>query len=140
METKKCTKCGEEKELNEFPNCKTGKNGKHSACKKCHRQYQRDRYASSPEKVKASVKSWDAANKERRNSKRSALREANPEKVKAARSAQKSRDVINLSSYYVAGLMGLATGDCTPELIELKREQLRIHRLTKQLKQEIQNV
>jgi len=38
---KKCTKCGEQKELSEFYANKGNKNGIHSECKGCHLEYKR---------------------------------------------------------------------------------------------------
>ena len=45
-----------------------------------------------------------------------------------------------LAPGYVASLLQIPHADLTPELLELKREQLRIHRLTNQLKKELKNV
>jgi len=44
MITKKCSKCGEEKSINEFCRDKNGKFGVRSLCKVCERKYQRERY------------------------------------------------------------------------------------------------
>lgn len=50
--TKICTKCGVEKELNEFHNDKTRKDGKVSNCKKCVKQYQLDNFDAISQKNK----------------------------------------------------------------------------------------
>lgn len=45
---KRCTKCGEEKPLSEFPlrRYRNGKSSPHSHCKQCHNEYRRKRRAS----------------------------------------------------------------------------------------------
>lgn len=48
---KKCSKCGEDKELDEFHKDKTRSLGVVPACKSCHAQYHKKRY-SDPEVVK----------------------------------------------------------------------------------------
>lgn len=44
MQTKTCTKCGEEKALTEFSKHQTGKYGVNSRCKVCARKYDRELY------------------------------------------------------------------------------------------------
>lgn len=44
-----------------------------------------------------------------------------------------------LSRGYVASKLRLPTKDLAPELLELKREQITIHRLSRQIKKELKN-
>lgn len=53
MSEKKCNKCGEMKNLNDFHNDKNRKDGKFITCKQCHYAYMRDRYARPEVRKKA---------------------------------------------------------------------------------------
>lgn len=44
-----CTKCKLNKNLNQFKKSKKGKNGLHSWCHDCNRQYRRDHYRKNTE-------------------------------------------------------------------------------------------
>lgn len=44
----KCTKCGEDKELTEFPKSKRTKSGVTNPCKECGRRYSKRRYETDP--------------------------------------------------------------------------------------------
>lgn len=62
---KRCTKCGEEKELGGFYVRRASKDGLTSACKVCIRTSQNAHNAANPEKAKARSRKWYAENKER---------------------------------------------------------------------------
>lgn len=72
MDTKKCTKCQNEKPLDEFHNVKRNKDGKHNKCKTCASEYQKS-LRNRPERVK------------QRTEYNRRWREANPDKVAAWR-------------------------------------------------------
>mgnify|MGYP007044033886 CR=1 FL=1 len=57
MQTKTCTKCGQEKEITEFYKSKGGKFGVRSDCKLCHKELQKE-YKQRPE-VKERKKEYD---------------------------------------------------------------------------------
>lgn len=57
----------------------------------------------------------------------------NPEKVKALMRKQMEE----LHDCYIARSMGISVKDATPELLELKREQLRVHRMARELKKSL---
>ena len=73
--TKVCTKCGEEKELDEFVKSKRGKYGKGSKCRRCRRAYnlktkehrsnrQKKYYQKNKEKIKRHVRKYVEENRE----------------------------------------------------------------------------
>lgn len=81
MQTKKCTKCGQEKPLDEFY---TKGNGKlHSWCKKCFNQHQVEQRKQSEDR-KAYKRQWNKENKESRQEynkrKWAEYREQNPKR------------------------------------------------------------
>lgn len=57
-ETKKCSKCGVDKELEEFHKKKTATNGLKSACKMCHINIDKEYYENNKEKVKERRKEY----------------------------------------------------------------------------------
>lgn len=78
MKSKVCTKCGEEKLLEEFYRAKKGKFGRSSQCKACNRLY----VITNKDKIKEYKKDHYKANKEEIRRKQNEARRANPEKVK----------------------------------------------------------
>lgn len=132
---KTCPKCGEVKALSEFNKDAISKDGKQFWCKKCH---------------SASWKIWYLKNAERKRDREAKRRAENPERARArfakwcadnpeARVRATRLRAENLTDGYVADVMRIKVKDCPPELIELKRYQLEMHRMTKQLAKEIQN-
>lgn len=78
--TKRCTKCGEVKHVNDFPLCR----GKPRArCKPCVSAASYAWNLANPEKVRANLAKWRAENREKRKSSSAAWRAANPDKVKS---------------------------------------------------------
>lgn len=133
-ETKVCTKCEVEKMLAEFSKHKLGKYGVSSICKVCNRISSRSAYVMknpNAKKYKVEGNAKTKAQRQKEYINRHPLSHENlREKWRRSRK--------NLSAHYVKSLIGIA--DCPPELVELKREQIRIRRLAKQLKEEIKNV
>ena len=62
MDTKKCTKCGEIKELDQFFKNKRHKDGFQYDCKECRRVDQKSWKKANPEKVKAGRKRYKKSN------------------------------------------------------------------------------
>lgn len=131
--TKKCSKCGEVKAVELFGKNKTKKDGMQSDCKECaktawiglglkHKEkiatYRANRKLNNPEKVLEGSRKWANNNREKIN-----------EKYK------KNRD--ELSDSYVRSTLSMSALSATPELIELKRTQLQIIRLTREIKNEL---
>lgn len=190
-QTKKCSKCGEVKALEEFHKRTEAMDGRRGVCKVCDHQrllegsrkyaashqeerrasfkawYWRNReaqlertkryaeqnadamkakriaeYAASPELYRARSSVWAKANREKKNAYERDYVTRSP-KVRAERDAaamrayHKGRE--GLSDSYVKQTlvaMGLAStrADVPPELIALKREQLAIKRMARELK------
>jgi len=61
MDTKICTKCGEEKELSEFYKKEISRNSFYSNCKECCKKY----YQNNKEKIKENVKKYKKNNPEK---------------------------------------------------------------------------
>ena len=88
-------------------------------------------YEANKEKVAARHRTYREANKEKLAAREKAYREANKEKVVARHRTY--RELI--TDQYAAQKLGLKKSECPPELIEMKREQLLIARMTKELDQ-----
>lgn len=142
METKTCTKCGGCKPVEEFARNKKKQSGIDCWCKQCHRD-STARYAKeNREKVLSATRAWRAANREHRATYKRAHRTPkdaqttrdwkglHPESVRA--SEKRSRD--RLATHYVAAKLRRQGADASPDyLIQLKREQLILRRLAKEL-------
>lgn len=121
-----CTKCGETKQLNDFPKYSSkGKNGRRKKCKKCHNK-DHLKYIYGDDARRAKKKIYD--DKWRKN---------NPNKVKAYRDKQKNNmkkyadfNREKLTDRYIRNRLGLSVNDeVSQELIESKRLQIKIQRL-----------
>ena len=145
---KTCTCCAIEKRRDLFSVDKSRPKKIPSKCKSCANDYSKNYYKENTNKCKSSVRSWNAQNPEKKallnkdwatrnksdiseRSKRWWNFEGGREKGKITYQKQVSL----VSDGYAAGLMNLHVKDCPPELIELKREQLTIKRLSRQIKQ-----
>jgi hypothetical protein len=62
---KQCTKCGETKPESDFYKARGGRDGLRGDCKACFSRRAKRRYAADPEKVKARVRAWQQANRDR---------------------------------------------------------------------------
>ncbi len=145
--TKVCSMCGDTKPLEKFYKKSGAASGVQSSCRECTRdKTSKLRAAQSPEKLLAlaaayrernpeKVRAWNAAYRaENRNTLRArnaAYRAENLEKF-----IEKSRaNVANLTDSYVAHTLSLKVPQVPPDLLELKREQLRHKRALKELKE-----
>jgi hypothetical protein len=100
VEAKKCTKCVEIKELNDFPNCAKDKKepgGKKSFCKDCAKKQKQDYYKRNKERINANNRNWSKNNREKENEKGKRLREQNPEKyqLKDARRLARKKSLLS---------------------------------------------
>ena len=89
----------------------------------------RKKREEDPEKARVTGAAWRKNNPEKFKEAQRARYAANPEKFRAA--ARKAS--AKLTDSYVANNLVLPVAECPPELIEMKREQLKLKRLTKQL-------
>lgn len=142
---KQCTRCGIIKPSADFPRNKRCTSGTISKCRTCksdlakqarlgqNRQAILEKEAKwrelNRDKKAINNKKWVAANPDKVHEQRRRWREQNPDAT--VRSSLKARE--QLARSYVARRLGLAIADAPPEMIDLKREQLQIHRLTKEL-------
>jgi ABC-type nitrate/sulfonate/bicarbonate transport system substrate-binding protein len=110
------------------------------------------RYDANPEKIASATKAWRAANPEKSmaygKSRRAANPEktaayakawaaANPEKVRAKWKAWNDANCVALSRSYVANRIGLPVAILSSDMYEIKREQLQISRLLRELNKEL---
>lgn len=161
METKICTKCGEEKPatLEYWSKHKTGKGGLKSYCKGCKkahdkeyrkinsellRQKDRDKYASDREKYRLKTKQWRENNKERSIEIKRAEYNKNIERYNQRgreyreRHRERYRQYNRLCTFmltdnYISILLNISIAELRqhPELIELKRSQVKLVRTIK---------
>ena len=101
---------------------------------KC-RQAQRDRYQKNPEAHKAAVKAWQTAHPDYVKAKRSENYKAYCKTLLPR--LKKERE--ELQDRYLVSLLRLAGHDIPDWLIKLKRDQITIRRMAKQMKQEAKN-
>ena len=100
------------------------------------------------EKLNAQKKAWRVANLEKVNARERELRKENREKISAQRmeshkanpekrrkyvAASSKKAAANLADSYVKRELRMPSSQCTPELIEMKREQLLMHRALREL-------
>lgn len=83
---------------------------------------------------KEQKKAWQAANAEKIAERRKAYYAANPRRQAERMKAYYAAYVEKMADAYVASILGVPIAECPPELLELKREQLVLHRITKKLK------
>ena len=136
MKTKTCTKCGEVKALDAF-----GRKGNSCAlrtrCKACEYAAVKEWGRKNIERVR--IIKANASRKERKESpeicrsRNSAWYSSHTEQIKNNR----AKNINDISPSYAATKMRMKVSECPPELIALKREQLQIYRITKQLNQAI---
>ena len=152
METKRCSKCGERKPLSEFYTDISQSNGHASYCKKCNliaakewREKNKERAKelrqnwnkANKEKVleqnKKRCKKWRSNNREKANAKSREYKKKNPEKIKAG----EKRRVENCSPCYIKSklkIQGFIDNQITPDVIEEKRNIIKVKRIIKQIK------
>ena len=158
IDLRTCRTCGLRKTLDEFSKHKNSLDGMNRECRACSntrarqwRDQKKDRinaekranYKINKQAILAQQKDYYARNRaaillrqkpdpqlNRERTKKWAA--ANPEK----RRAQLLRRTENLTDYYIKDRLiaaGLSRSSITPELINLKRQQLALHRLAKEM-------
>lgn len=65
--TKRCSKYGKKKKLEEFSEDLSGKNGKYSRCKKCKANYSKIYYKNHKKEANKKVVEWRTNNREKYN-------------------------------------------------------------------------
>ncbi len=89
--------------------------------------------AKNPIKVAAYKKKWREMNKEKEAARSKERWRKDPEKCKAHGAATRAK----MTNGVISARLGLKVAECPDEIIELKREQLLMYRMTKQLNQSI---
>ena len=84
---KKCTKCHQEKPLDQFYNRKSSKDGHFYNCKACHKKYT----IENKEKIKASRRRYYELHKDELNAKKCAYAKANRPQVNARMQIYKAK-------------------------------------------------
>jgi hypothetical protein len=80
-QTKRCTKCGLVKPLNEFHNCKSFKDGKTYVCKSCAKERKRNRYLETRETTLAKCREYAIEHAVEISEYHKTYREENHEKI-----------------------------------------------------------
>lgn len=120
--------------LEAFYKHRTSLLGRQGKCKACTRAEFRVKFAAHPEVYRARSARWARENPEKANDQSAKWRAANPEKARAAFRKSNSKVAGAVTPAYAAQKLGLSVSLLTPELLALKREQLTVSRLAKQLK------
>lgn len=160
MQTKKCSKCGEVKALDDFYKQRRTSDNRQSICKPCSREALRQWYSANPTQAKAWARAYRAANRKNYkaysaawyadNSEKArawarAQRAANPEHVRALKNAwnaanpekvktMNSHKVEAATSSYIAAVVRLPVTLLPQDFIEAKRAHLKLVRKLKELK------
>ena len=147
---KKCSKCGEIKCLDNFYLRKrsSGSSVPQSHCKECQKLTRYAWVKAHPENVREINKRFEQKNPRKREWRRSATARSAAQKkyyqTEKGKQKQRRRGIKerrDLTNAYVKALLKGKDHQLvvTDEMIVMKREQLILHRLTKELKQEIIN-
>ena len=153
IRVKRCSKCGEEKELGEFYKDKFGKYGVRSICKICQKELHKINYIKNKKKVKDQKQRWAKAHRQQINIRQQQLRKANsdryrqyqrqwalkhPEQCKNWGRKRGRQEIINLADRYIKNILrSIGISQITPQMIQLKREQIMVHRALQSLKEAI---
>lgn len=120
--TKVCTKCGETKVWDAFGKDKRYKYEKSPYCKMCKRIMKANYKKDNQEIMRAA---W------------ARYRNKHPEIVHVNQAKNRARSRISLDDVYILKCMKMKRGEVTLELISLKREQLTIYHMARELKESL---
>lgn len=137
MDCKVCTKCGVEKPLDEF-----GKQRGRplSQCKRCRSAASSEWKKANPQRVAERSRAWEQSRRGQRNAQHRAWRAANKDVYNARRRGDPRQTearraaVLALTPSYIARALCIPVPSLTPELIELKRQQLLLGRALREAK------
>ncbi len=130
-----CTKCHALKSLIDFPRKKSAKDGLSSWCKVCFRETCKKWRSSNAEHYSAKQREYRESGVYRSSVIESGKRwqESNKEHVEAYRKGYNKNRGLSLPDSYIANKLGISVSEAPKELLEMKREQVHMKRLTKQL-------
>ena len=137
METKICYKCREEKPLEEFYKNERMLTGYASYCKKCNRITAKEWSEKNKEKVleknKKRAEKWRNNNREKANAIQRKFYKKNHKKIEAERRRERE----NCCPFYIKSMLkrqGFIDSQITPDVIEEKRNIIKVIRIIKQIK------
>lgn len=122
---KQCSKCLQEKPMEQFYLESHHKDGRRSDCKICHSEY-----------CKINRKNY--YNRHRNE----ILTKGKAPHIRIMARKKKRRDTKELRKYYITHLfrgLGLKKSEISDEFIQMKREQIQFHRLARGVKRRIKN-
>ena len=109
--------------------------------------YARSYYTANKSKIKARRQEYDKANRAKINARKANYRAAGRYKdtekthrekyrpvARANHARWAARTIAGLNDWYIVNCLRMKSGSCPPELIEAKRLQLKIYRMTKEAK------
>lgn len=82
VNSKVCNTCNELKEFKEYNKRKTNKDGLHNQCKKCRKEYQKERYQNNKEQLNKYQKEYNKKNKKQINKYQKDYYQNNKEQLK----------------------------------------------------------
>lgn len=140
METKRCSKCGINKPSDSFYRNRHRKDGLNCYCKECMKVAQALSNEKHKDKRKVYRHSSYEKNKESENKNtREYLRTHEvPERTREHARAYSKKIREELRESYVVAKLRMDRAAITEDVVELKREQIRLHRSLLQLKQAIE--
>jgi hypothetical protein len=151
METKICTKCGEEKQLNDFHKKSRSKDGFTSQCKTCRCKYTLDYSSNNKDKKRISDSNYYKNNKVKVNQYKLNWYHENKDRLRDSvlnrqrKSYHENKDlhkmrynqaIESVNDWYVELILTrvIDVSSSTLELIEAKRQIIKINRLLKNKK------
>lgn len=131
-ELKACRRCKRILALTFFSNCKNTACGKRAQCKECERKTKKE-YLQRPEVIQ---KYAEVKKKHYLNNRRDILQKRKTKEEKERLEQKKAQDREALKDWYVRAKLRdvLPKEAITPELVELKRSELLLRRLARDLK------
>ena len=132
METKRCTKCGEVKGLEEFYKAKNLRMnlGCFNSCKVCMKAANSAYQKANRDKINKQKSLWRRCNRDKEVVMKQNYALSHADKLIDIRRRTKKKGVDELSDAYVKSR--LDDFGAAPELIEMKRQQLLAHRALKE--------
>ena len=115
METKICTKCGEEKPLDAFNKNRLKKDGLTCYCKECINIYYKIWRQENPEKDRESKRRYDRENPEKERERKRKWRQENPERAR-----------LNNVRHNLKKQLNLPIEEIPEELVQYKYLQLKL--------------
>lgn len=134
MITKVCTKCGVEKPLGEYNKNKRSKDGLGVWCRCCCIEYRKHYYKKNKARMGYQSAQWCKSNPEKRKDISRRYRGRNQEKVREYEERRVERLMPSYVKKNIRKQYNIDTADITPDMIEMKRRNIKYYRELNQLK------